>query len=130
MRSILDPRLSRARIRHGRFASEDSYGLHGAFRIMGPCGRELAVIAADGTDPEAMGWEHVSVSTKTRCPNWPEMCFIKDLFWGEDETVLQFHPRRSEYVNFHPYTLHLWKQVDVLVELPPALLIGPVGEVA
>ena len=47
------------------------------------------------------------------------MCKVKDLFWGEEETVLQFHPRKSEYVNAHPRCLHLWKQVGVDVKLPP-----------
>ena len=39
------------------------------------------------------GWEHVSVSLpgQSRCPRWDEMCFIKDLFWAEDECVVQYH---------------------------------------
>lgn len=58
---------------------------------------KLTVIASDG-----FGWDHVSVSLPNRCPNWPEMCFIKDLFFKEDETVIQFHPKKSSYKNIHP----------------------------
>lgn len=58
------------------------------------------------------GWEHASASLRSRCPTWDEMCAIKDIFWGEEEAVMQIHPPRSEYVNLHPYCLHLWKPID------------------
>ena len=64
-------------------------------------------------------WEHVSVSLADRCPTWDEMCFVKDLFWPDTETVIQFHPKRSHYKNDHPYCLHLWKRRGVDYELPP-----------
>lgn len=54
-------------------------------------------------------WDHVSVSLPNRCPTWKEMCFIKDLFWEDDDTVIQFHPPKKDYVNNHPFCLHLWK---------------------
>lgn len=64
-------------------------------------------------------WEHVSVSTATRCPTWEEMCIVKDLFWSRSETVQQFHPRATDYVNTHEFCLHLWKKSGVDAELPP-----------
>jgi len=73
-------------------------------------GTQLRVISS-GTD-ENYGWEHVSVSTKNRCPTWDEMVYIKDLFWREDETVIQFHPKKSNYKNVMPFCLHLWKKID------------------
>jgi len=79
----------------------------------------LKVICA----PMDMEWQHVSVSLSNRCPSWEEMAMIKNLFWGEDETVIQFHPKKSEYINNHPYCLHLWKHVDGHA-LPPSILIG------
>lgn len=87
------------------------------------CGRPLACLATDGDET---GWEHVSVSIedKTRCPSWSEMCGVKDLFWGDDETVIQFHPPKSEYVNNHPGCLHLWRPTNVVVPLPPSILVG------
>lgn len=78
----------------------------------------LKVIASDGE-----GWDHVSVSLKNRCPNWPEMCHVKDVFFSEDETVVQFHPRKSDYVNNHPYCLHLWKKQSENYLLPPTEMV-------
>lgn len=71
------------------------------------------------------GWEHVSVSLRARCPTWDEMCFIKDVFWDDEETVVQFHPPKSEYVNHHKFCLHLWKQIDMAVVTPPSIFVGP-----
>lgn len=65
------------------------------------------------------GWEHVSVSFTTRCPTWDEMCKIKDVFWNDDECVIEYHPPKSEYVNIHPYCLHLWRKCGENFELPP-----------
>jgi hypothetical protein len=60
-------------------------------------------------------WEHVSVSVpgNARCPTWEEMCFIKDTFWNDEDCVVQFHPPKSQYVNVHPYVLHLWRHKHI-----------------
>jgi hypothetical protein len=114
------------RILTGPLGSDPSYGANGAFEIIGPMGAALYVIASDGVDPVTEGWEHVSVSLSSkRCPNWPEMCFVKDLFWSDEETVIQFHPARSEYVNLHPTTLHLWRHRLNPIATPPSILVGP-----
>lgn len=70
-------------------------------------------------------WDHVSVSLpdNSRCPTWDEMCFIKNLFFRDDETVVQFHPKKSEYINNHPYTLHLWRPHAYDYSLPMQLLV-------
>lgn len=123
MRSVLPERLERGRFTSGRLASNSSYGPEGAFRIQGPCGEELTIIASSGQLIAARGWEHVSVSLRRRNPNWQEMCFCKDLFWDKHETVVQFHPAESDYVNNHAHCLHLWKHKDGHA-LPPSLLVG------
>ena len=71
---------------------------------------------SDVRDPEAC--EHVSISLADRTPTWEEMKRVKDLFWRPDETVLQFHPARAEYVNAMAFCLHLWKP-PYKVPLPP-----------
>ena len=81
--------------------------------------REMAIIAS-----WSGGWKHVSVSLARRCPTWEEMCMVKDIFWGEEECVVQFHPPRSEYVNRHPYCLHLWKKIGEEYETPPKEYVG------
>lgn len=72
------------------------------------------VIASSGE-----GWEHVSVSLENRVPTWDEMCSVKRLFWDAEDCVVQFHPPKSEYVNCHPYCLHLWRSLDVEMPRPP-----------
>lgn len=70
-------------------------------------------------------WEHVSVSLdRDRCPTWEEMSKVKDLFWDPEDTVFQFHPPKSEYVNNHPFCLHLWRKIGTEVELPPSEMVG------
>lgn len=95
------------------------YGLF----IIGP----LRIISS-GTHVEdgdaVLEWEHVSVSCADRCPTWEEMCKVKQLFWTDEETVIQFHPKASVYVNRHPYCLHLWKKRGVDHETPPRECIG------
>lgn len=98
--------------------SSRQFGNNGAF-IVPFESYELKVIASDGG-----GWDHVSVSLSNRTPRWKEMCFIKDLFFYDDETVVQFHPKKSEYVNTHPYCLHLWKKQDEYYDLPPSEFVG------
>lgn len=91
--------------------------------IDGGCGR----LYLNGTKGEPMivvwsfsgGWEHVSVSYRHKMPTWDEMCRVKDLFWHEEETVVQFHPKKSEYVNNYPFCLHLWRKLGQDFELPP-----------
>jgi hypothetical protein len=124
MRPSAPERLEKGRVTTGRFASHPRDRFYGCFYVMGPCGTELKIIASEGDEPVAEGWEHVSVSTERRIPNWLEMCFVKDLFWSEDECVVQFHPPRAEYVNQHPNCLHLWKNTRQEFPLPPSLLVG------
>lgn len=58
------------------------------------------------------GWEHVSIELYARrLPTWEEMCFIKDIFWEDEENVVQIHPKKSEYVNMTE-ALHLWRPVN------------------
>lgn len=63
------------------------------------------------------GWEHVSVSPyKGKMPTWNDMCEIKDIFWNDEEVVIQIHPKKSEYVNVKDNCLHLWRHKSI--ELP------------
>ena len=99
------------RLRSGAYGNEDDAGNNGAFIIRTAQGA-LRCIASNGED-----LEHVSVSRRDRCPVWEEMALIKDLFWDEEDTVMQLHPPKSLYVNCHPYCLHLWRPISVLIPL-------------
>ena len=118
-------RLRRSSLRRGSIlASDDSAGNNGAFVVPpGNKSRELYCIASDGS-----GWEHVSVTVKGQkhLPSYKEMCFIKNLFWEEEATVIQFHQRKSEKVNWHPRCLHLWRPCGGKIPRPDPSLLGPV----
>ena len=72
------------------------------------------------------GWDHVSVSTKKRIPNWDEMEFVKRTFFRDDETAMQLHVPPSDHINCHPYCLHLWRPHGCDIPRPPAWMVGPV----
>lgn len=129
MRANPTRRIEKFRVCDGVLASDASYGAGGAFRIPYR-GDVLHVIAHDGSRWSDQGlpgdpWEHVSVSLVSRCPTWEEMDFVRQLFWGDDETVLQLHVPRAQHVNFHPYCLHLWRPIGVEIPLPPSVTVGP-----
>lgn len=82
-------------------------------------------------------WEHVSVQRINfsdyilqgnlvefpKCPSWDEMKLVKDLFFDEEERVVQFHPPKSEYVNSMEYMLHLWKHKTEDFPHPPPEIV-------
>ena len=113
------------RVVSGRLATSSRDGNNGAFAIPAKIpGRELWVIASDGE-----GWEHVSVSIvgrRTAVPNWEEMDYVCRIFWGEEDLVVQYHPRRSKHINYHEGCLHLWRPIGVVLPEPEPKLVGPV----
>lgn len=105
---------------------------YGAFQVPHPptaTSLRIVVSSGDHTFAGEPPWEHVSVSTAKRCPNWPEMCFVKDLFWDPEETVMQLHPPKSQWVNNHPYCLHLWRPLAHTdrIPMPPSIMVGVQG---
>ena len=99
--------------------------IDGRFMVPLQCSRRvrrrsdfLLVIATDG-----LGWDHVSVSHPHRCPTWEEMEKVRELFFDDSETVLQFSVPRELHINNHPRCLHLWRNQAVEVELPPEWMI-------
>lgn len=71
-------------------------------------------------------WDHVSVapSKKRITPSWDDMCMIKDIFFKDDEAVIQIHPPKDEYVNNMPNCLHLWRWNEGEMTLPPSFMVG------
>ncbi len=122
MRPTPNLAVERYRIRTGAVASSRFDGNNGFFLIPGPTGEQLAVMVSDG-----LGWDHVSVSTKSRCPTWEEMCHVKDLFFEPEECAVQYHPPRSVYRNHHKFCLHIWRDQDVEPVLPPPDTVAPAG---
>ena len=119
-------KIEQYRVTTGPLASDATFGANGLFQIPYE-GAILNVIASDGLEWMMPGpaWEHVSVSLQARCPTWREMCFVKNLFWCDDETVVQLHVPKADHVNCHEYCLHLWKPIGVEIPRPPAICVGP-----
>lgn len=114
---LVNPRLEEFRRAHPHMGMSPPGTTYGYF-VWGP----LRIISS-GSGEKTGEWEHVSVSRTDRCPTWDEMNQVKELFWADNETVLQFHPKRSEYKNQMPFCLHLWKQTGIDHELPPRQLV-------
>ena len=95
---------------------------NGAFKVF-VHGKSFNVIASNGG-----GWERVSVSpgspNRKKCATWDEMCAIKDMFFEPEETVVQYHPPKSDYVNNHQYCLHMWRPIGKELPRPPAIFVG------
>lgn len=117
MKTELPYIVEKRRVTVGPLASKKENGRNGAF-LLGRQKDRLVVVCSDSG-----GWDHVSVSRNDRCPTWREMCWVKSLFFDEDETVVQFHPKASDYVNIHPNCLHMWRKHDVEYALPPKIFV-------
>lgn len=111
----------------------DKLEIDGAYWFKHPSirGYVIQVIASTG-----MGWDHVSVSLLNntrgnvrlmdrvdRCPTWAEMCHVKDLFFDPSEVVIQYHPSAKDYVNRHPFCLHLWKPQGIELPTPNTIMV-------
>lgn len=115
--------LNTRRVGSGAYASDESFGFNGMFHVEAD-GCQLRCIASDGG-----GWQHVSVSQlgSKHPPRWGVMCAIKDLFFEDEDWVVQFHPAKSEYVNNHEGCLHLWRCTESPQPTPPAIFTGIKG---
>lgn len=114
--------VEKYRIKHGELKTPKGTDF-GFFFIPTPFHRKapLKVICA----PSDEAWQHVSVSLPDRCPTWDEMCLVKNLFWTEDDCVMQYHPSKVDYISNHKFCLHLWKLNDGReFPKPPLELIG------
>lgn len=71
-----------------------------------------------------LGWEHLSVSMPSKTPSWDQMCIMKDIFWNEEETCIEYHPKKSDYINNHKHCLHIWKPTEEYLPTPPSIMVG------
>lgn len=112
------------RVLEGAFSSNIEDGNNGLF-VIPQGGYYFQCIVSD-----RMGWEHVSSTLRfknsgiSNNPSWDEMCYIKSLFWDEEDMVIQYHPAKSDYINNHPHVLHLWRPVNVEFPKPDSIMVG------
>jgi hypothetical protein len=113
LRPVYSDLVENGRVVVGPMGTRHRTTRHGAFLLESPHNIMLRVVVGDG-----MGWDHVSVSGKKRCPNWFEMEWVRGLFFEDDDWVMQLSPPRAERVNVHEYCLHLWRPHDQDIPLP------------
>ena len=125
----IDQHLEHYRVITGPLRSAPGEPFGAFLEVPGPCGEKLAIMVDNG---ETSGWEHVSVSTRRRIPNWIEMAWVKDRCWDEEDCVVQFHPAKSRYVNNYNVVLHMWRRIGETFPTPPDILVGfkGLGELA
>ncbi len=90
---------------------------NGAFMVK-PKGLKILISSGEG-------WEHVSVSRKSRTPSYEDMCWVKANFWGDEDAVMQLHVPKLDHVNCHEHCLHLWRPTDKEIPRPPSIFVGP-----
>lgn len=130
MKDLSTPEIDRWRIRTWKvreYFGSIGGASFGYFEIPSPEKGTLRVLATHGDsgEGEEYAWDHVSVSLDKRIPTYGEMCWIKDLFFHDTETVVQYHVPKEDHVNFHPYCLHLWRPTVKDLPRPPSILVGP-----
>jgi len=112
-------RTDRDVIAHYGTTGDDRFGV---FEVPSAIDRQPMIVIASSGD----GWDHVSVSRRTRCPNWREREQVKRLFFRDDETAMQLHVPPAEHVSCHPFCLHLWRPLNCDIPPPPAEFVAPV----
>ena len=112
-------KANRWRIRTGKMGSDDTAGWNGAF-IVPLEGHMWQVLISDG-----MGFRHLSATNaqKSMLPSWNVMCRLRDYFFADDAWVMQLHPPKDEYINDHPYVLHLWESLNDPIPIPPNFMV-------
>jgi len=116
--SLHTPSIDKHRIRlSNEWPGDDTCG---AFSIPSHIDRQPMVVIASAE----FGWDHVSISRKTRCPTWSEMEQIKRMFFLDTDVVMQLHVGAADHINIHPYCLHLWRPTGGQeIPMPPKELV-------
>jgi len=57
-------------------------------------------------------WLHVSCAYASKLPTWADLREVKQVFCGPKRLAISIMPSEAEYVNIHPYVLHLWCPLD------------------
>lgn len=113
--------IERYRSSSKTFPSDASYGMNGIFVIPDQHKRSRLIVIASNQ----LSWEHISahVRNENRVPSYADMCYLKSLFWDENEWVIQYFPAKDDHINVHPFVLHLWKPLGVELPKPPKIFV-------
>ncbi|MBE7074067.1 MAG: hypothetical protein E7379_03145 [Clostridiales bacterium] len=112
MKNLMALNLNRVHI-DGYSETNESKQTSGAFKF-DINGDKYFVIASVGC-----GWQHVSVSSYSGgIPSWDIMETIKKKFFESEERVVEFHPKKADYVNNKENCLHMWIPLEDKIPYP------------
>ena len=74
-------------------------------------GMGLVVLFSLSTMNDGTYFVHCSLSRRSRLPSWQDVKVVKDAFLGEDVEAFHVLPKKEEYINLHPFCLHLWQPI-------------------
>lgn len=117
--------LEKFRVVNGPMASTPEAGNNGMFLIPH---QKYAKDRFQVTCSDGMGWEVVSFTyyKKNKTPTWDDSCYIKDLFWEEEEAVMQLHRPASLRVSERKFVIALMRPIEVEIPQPPVITLGAV----
>jgi hypothetical protein len=84
----------------------------------GPDGRRFwhhasaTSVIATRADHDGQEWLHASIAHPDRMPTWDELKALKVALVGAARFAYLVFPPAWQYVNQHPYALHLWARWD------------------
>ena len=107
---LLLNRITGAQIFRGWVLKENPYAT-GSF-VLDHGERRLRVMISGGVYGDGRRWLHLSVSHRERVPDWDELKAVKSEFMGDRAHAVQVFPPKDQWVNDHPYCLHLWHCLD------------------
>lgn len=68
----------------------------------------LVAILSTDVMTDGSRWLHVSVSRASSLPSWQDLQVAKGDLLGRQSEAVQVLPADRDYVNLHPFCLHLW----------------------
>lgn len=72
---------------------------------------ELLILASVQPAADDSPWYHVSYSFAERIPTHEDTCRVRAAMFRPEALVVAVFPPVSEYVNLHPFCLHLWQRI-------------------
>jgi hypothetical protein len=72
---------------------------------------DLQILATVQPDADGTPWYHVSYSLIDKTPTHEQTCMVRTAMFRPDVVVVAVFPPVDEYVNLHPFCLHLWQRL-------------------
>lgn len=85
--------------------------LHRCWYVKKGAAKGLRAIASVATYGDEV-WYHVSFSRSSAMPSYRDVSWVRTVFFSPDLKAIQVFPKKKKHVNFHPFTLHLWANLQ------------------